>query len=789
MVDNADSLAKQYFRQMQQERVCHQREVTTLLDCLPAFVFFKNDLCIYVTANQTFCQAIGYSLAEIIGKTDYDLFSKERADKYRHDDLTVLSQGMPLFIGEEEVFYGGKPFSVITRKVPLKDANDCVTGLIGLIFDIKEIKEAERELRESEEKYRLLFSKEKDAIMLFDLACRQFIDVNEAAVALYGYSREEFLNMKVLDIYADRSAVEDGLEDINGPLLATPPQGENEINLRWHKKKDGTIFPVDIAAAPFSWQGKNMICEIIRDISEQYKIEEQLRAAKTSAEQASRMKSEFLSMVSHEIRTPITGVLGMLDLLMETLLDEKQRKLAQTAHLSAENLLVIINDVLDFSKIEADKIILEQIPFRLVCLIKETIEIVKPPASMKNLLITVDIDPAIPTWLMGDPIRLKQILLNLAGNAVKFTDKGSVTLRVMLKKQTKNHVFLRFEVVDTGIGIASDKVQYLFQPFTQQDGTTTRRYGGTGLGLAISKRLVELMNGHIGVLSQEGHGSTFWVDLFLSSEVNNYDETYHPIPCPDDFALLNCPYQEPYLAGRTVLLVEDNPINQEIVYQYLKKWGITVDVATNGQECLARVSQGAYDLILMDCQMPEIDGFEATQAIRLQEMTLNHHIPIIAMTAYAMTGDKERCLAAGMDDYISKPLSRQELQSVLAKWLKDINVLPILDMAVLAELRRLEAEGAAGLLVKLIGFFKELMPIKIAELRQAVYQTDGKALSYAAHSLKSASAHLGAVRLSKFCEQLEVQGRSLALRDVASQIEKVACEFELVMKELNKLIE
>lgn len=775
------------YRQMQLERVCHQREVTVLLDCLPAFVFLKNDLCMYVTANQTFCTAMGYSLTEIIGKTDYDLFPKERADKYRHDDLTVLSQGIPLFISEEEVVYGGKAFTAITRKVPMKDPNDHVTGLIGLIFDINEVKEAERELRESEEKYRLLFSKEKDAIMLFDVERGRFVDVNEAAVQLYGYSREELLSMEMPDIYAGVTASQDALEEINRCLIGgAPPSSDSEVRLRWHKKKDGAVFPVEIAAAPFSWQGKNMICEIIRNVSEQYKIEVELRAAKKSAEQANKMKSEFLSMVSHEIRTPMNGVIGMLDLLLDTLLNSKQRKLVQAAHLSAENLLVIINDILDFSKIEADKISIEQIPFRPVCLIKEAIEIVKPTAMLKPLLLMVDIDQAIPMWLIGDPIRLKQILLNLAGNAVKFTDKGSVILRVSLKTQDAKAALLRFEVEDTGIGIAPQNVQHLFQPFTQQDGTTTRRYGGTGLGLAISKRLVELMNGEIGVSSQEGTGSVFWFEVAMG--IASSDGTCNPVPCPEECALTDCPYQEPYLCGRNVLLVEDNPINQEIVYQYLKRWGITVAIAANGRECLEKVATGVYDLILMDCQMPELDGFETTQAIRLREIGSEHHTPIIAMTAYAMTGDKELCLAAGMDDYLSKPLTRAELQAVLAKWLKADDALPLLDQSILAELQRLEAEGATGLLGKLIGFFQDLMPVKIAAMQQAAAGGDRKVLSQSAHSLKSASAHLGAVRLAKLCDYLEMQTRSGGLDDVGNQVEKIVREFELVMQELKKLL-
>ncbi|MDU2065518.1 MAG: PAS domain S-box protein [Sporomusaceae bacterium] len=784
--EEAVSEHKRLRRQIKQERNCHQREVLTLLDSLPALVFFKNLGCMYVMANQTFCDAVGYSLEEIIGKTDYDLFSAKRADKYRQDDLIVLREGRPLFIGEEEVIYGGISYSVITRKVPICDENDQVTGLIGLVFDIREMKEAEQDLRESEEKYRLLFSKEKDAIMLFDVAKDHFIDVNEAAVQLYGYTREELLQMCARDIYANLDGGSQELHLVNQCLMAVAPEQDSEQTaFHWHKKKDGTVFPVEIAAAPFTWKGRNMVCEIIRDISGQYKVEAELRRAKATAEQSNRMKSDFLAMVSHEIRTPMSGVLGMLDLLLKTKLNDTQKRMAEAAHLSAENLLVIINDVLDFSKIEADKITFSSLSFSLTNLLQDTLEMIRPMAMLKGLTFEYSCEDLAAHYFKGDPIRIKQILLNLLGNALKFTERGTIRLSVKQQEISCENVCLLFTVEDTGIGIADKDVQDLFQPFTQKESTSSRRYSGTGLGLAISKRLVELMNGKIGVTSQFGKGSAFWFTLCLPIALEEEPETTEAVlvaerpeeKASNDFA---CVRSNDY----RILVAEDNPINQEIVLHYLETLQLEATAVNNGKECLELWRAGDYDLILLDCQMPEMDGFETARQIRRAEETQQNAIPIIAMTAYAMEGDRQICLAAGMDDYISKPLTAKQLEQILRRWLPGIG--HVLEESVLRDLALGSGDDQGSLLHKLVCLFRERMPETVSEIERAKQTGDMTQLSYAVHSLKSASAHLGALRLADLCRQIEVSLQNEKLEKIPTLISHLPKEYELANRALQE---
>ncbi len=399
----------------------------------------------------------------------------------------------------------------------------------------------------------------------------------------------------------------------------------------------------------------------VADVTAETRVEAALSEARDKADEASSLKSDFLANMSHEIRTPMNGVIGMTDLLLETDLDPTQRDYAQTVRNSGEALLAIINDILDFSKIEAGKVDVEVVEFNVRSIVTDVVKLLHGGAETKGLRLRAAVDAVVPELVRGDPGRLRQVLTNLVGNSVKFTDQGRVDLRVSREHDQAGTV-LRFEVVDTGVGIRSDGIDTIFEPFVQGDTSTSRKFGGTGLGLAISAQLVALMGGVCGVTSSLGSGSTFWFTVVVQSP-RSRPTSSNTVAGTGASCLQNGSPRR----GR-VLLAEDNVVNEKVARAMLVSAGFEVDAVPNGAAAVAALERKTYDAVLMDCQMPELNGYEATELIRANEGT-GRNVPIIAMTAGARREDRDRCLAAGMDDYISKPVSKDALVAIVSHWL------------------------------------------------------------------------------------------------------------------------
>jgi PAS domain S-box-containing protein len=480
---------------------------------------------------------------------------------------------------------------------------------------------------------------------------------NPAAEKIFGRSSQEVYDQPFTLVFAPESLPNDWPSDYKGmpDFIRNNPASASFFELLGIRSS-GEQFPTEVSISPVHIDDYWHATFIVRDISERKQREADLIKARENAEEASMARQRFLSVMSHEIRTPLNGIIGTANLLAQEDPREDQKEYLETLVFSGNHLLSLINDILDFSKIEANKIEFERLDFNLKELVSGVLKIFDYKAADKGISLTAELDTQIPTFLKGDTVRLNQILTNLIGNAIKFTEKGEVKVLVKTKNLSESSITCKFEIIDTGIGIPQDKIHTIFDLFSQADTNTTRKFGGTGLGLAITQKLIELQRGKINVQSEVGHGSNFTFELTFNRSSKKIE--------PNSTTVDNLKSLE----GMKVLLVEDNKINQMIATKFLMRWNAQVTLAENGLEALERVQQQKHDIVLMDLQMPLMDGYEAAAQIRKLDGIHYQKIPIIALTASALIEVKEGITRAGMNDIVSKPFIPDELNNKIFEY-------------------------------------------------------------------------------------------------------------------------
>ncbi len=884
-------------------------------------------------------------MQEIIGQTPFEFMPEDEAERVKDFFLKCVSEKKP-FRGLEHktLLPDGTLIWQSATGVPVLDAAGNLTGYRGTASDISGRKMAEAQLRENEEKFRGLFELSPVGMAMNELSSGRFVEFNKALLDSTGYTEEELRQLSYFDVtpreYEDKEQEQ---------LVSLRQKGRYGLFEKEYIRKDGTRYPVLLNGFLIKDKdGREMIWSVIQDISRQKKREDELKeinrklndAARSAnemaqrAEDANKMKSEFLANMSHEIRTPMNGIISMTRLLMETDLTEEQKQFANIIGSSGDVLLGIINDILDFSRIEAGKFELESISFDLLNVVEQTAEMFEPRTFEKGLELTCLIEPEVPRFLIGDPERLRQIIINIAGNAVKFTHEGEINIHVKLDKEDDQKVILRFTVTDTGIGISEEMQKQIFLPFIQADGSSSRRYGGTGLGLSISRQIATFMGGAIGVESIKGKGSTFWFTVALERDGQSgspytikpltglrvlvvddhaasrkvikkylesrgcvffetdsadraqsmlmngqpFDVCLFDMTLPDiditefgqkikqtpeliflktilmvplsrindaraiiNFSEIDAFITKPVrqsglfeiLAGFSkfekeycqkhlrkdgvlpkdakprypsfqILVVEDNVTNLQVAMLILKKLGHKAIAVVNGREAVNILMKQDFDLVLMDCQMPEMDGYEATGIIRRSKHeVLNPSIPIIAMTAHAVKGDREKCLAAGMNDYITKPIQPEELQEAIHRNVlkkeykknreehssdhkhKKIGLTDTENYVFNYSELLQRIMGDTELIQTVLKAFLDDMPKQIALLKKYLGSKDMLSLKRQAHTIKGAASNISASGLREAALRLEKEAETEKPGKVGALIEELEKSFEQVKKAID----
>ncbi len=621
-----------------------------------------------VDANPAACDYYGWSWEQLTKKKIAEINTLSQEEVAAEIELAKKQLRNHFFFKHGRADGTVRDVEVYTGPIQIDDK----TLLMSIVHDITDRKLAEENLRKSEELYHSLVETSQDLIWQCDAEGR-YTYLNLAWEQVFGYELDEMHGKKFSEFQTPENAARSLIEfkklvdgnSVTGFETTHLGKAGNEIHLVFN-----ALFICDEQGNIVGTSGTAF------DITERKRSEQELMQAKADAESANIAKSRFLANMSHEIRTPINGVIGLIELLLGTDLTDEQRKYLELVKISGINLVQLISDILDLSKIEAHKIVLEKRNFDLHTEITGTVNLLSVRAREKGLELVSRIDADVPLSLNGDAGRLRQILTNLIGNAIKFTDTGSVLLNIHKESEDDQHATLCFQVRDCGIGIAADKLEMIFESFTQADSSTTRNYGGTGLGLTISRQLAELMGGTVGVESTKGKGSTFWFTVVLEKQLEASSLLISQSPLPVEVSGANFHRQEVEAGvakicanAQRILLAEDDPTNQLVTRSILAKYGYLVDVVNNGDEAIWLLENNDYDLVLMDCMMPVMDGYLATTVIRDEASNVrNHAIPVIALTANALREDREKCISAGMNDYLSKPLEYAELLAMLEKW-------------------------------------------------------------------------------------------------------------------------
>lgn len=856
-----------------------------MLDDLPVHLI-RRDLEGRITFyNQPFEALFNQQSQDLLGKTEDELFPEEFVQRSRQSDRPVIETGST-FTDVESFEMDGEVRFFEVRKSPVRHADGKIVGIQTVLWEVTGQKEVEAALDKERFLLSALLDNSPDGIYFKDKAS-QFIRVSRGLARNFGFAHAaDLIGKSDLDIFAKEFADQTRADEEQVMASGEPILAKIEKSIG----KEGTEAWSSSTKLPLHDTSGEIVGTfgITRDITDLIQIEEELRQAKEEADTANEAKSQFLANMSHEIRTPMNGIMGMAELLLSTGLTPEQSEYQRLIQQSADSLLELLNDILDFSKIEAGKLELERIEFDLRDSLGDTLQTLAIRAREKELELACRIASAVPDLLLGDLSRLRQIIVNLVGNAIKFTESGEIVVSVEMLTSTADSITLKFSVSDTGIGIPRDKQERIFEVFSQADSSTTRRFGGTGLGLTISRRIVEKMGGELMVTSEEGSGSTFHftadfgkrseedappstdtagtrllavdgnatsrsilqelgaelgmevvtckdgdealnefaqsieqsrayqivlidsalpgidgasfagsirkqggsnqptllmmtaggstsnstelrragVDRFLNKPIKRStlieaitqrDDTTSPQTSPS-------PLQEPCSRSLHVLVAEDGKINQVVARRLLEKRGHRVTLVESGRDALSALENDRFDLILMDMQMPEMNGLEATVAIRRNERDSDHHLPIVAMTANAMKGDEERCLEAGMDAYLTKPIRAERLFSVLEQFTpeseSDLNGLEITTSPPFDEHRFRENIGSAELMGELINMFVEDSEEMLAEIHQSAQAGDTEALSQAAHSLKGMISNYWAERSLELASQLEREAKA-----------------------------